>query len=173
MPTFLFFVIPLAAFGIGMIVFRFQLRRARRLRLAREPFPREWEEYLATNLPLYRKLPPELKDELHGHIHIFLDEKRFEGCAGLEVTDEMRICVAAQACMLLLNRKTRRYSKKSAATVIQQHAYCSARSRANRYGTSSTGCKVVAVRTGFPIRMLSRCLRIWKKYRLSHQRLIQ
>ena len=46
------------------------------------------------------------KTELLGHIQIFLAEKSFEGCAGLELTDEMRVVIAAQACLLLLHRKT-------------------------------------------------------------------
>ncbi len=40
---------------------------------------------------------------------IFLAEKRFEGCAGLEITDEMRVTIAAHACLLLLHRKTDYY----------------------------------------------------------------
>jgi Mlc titration factor MtfA (ptsG expression regulator) len=33
-------------------------------------------------------------------------EKRFEGCAGLTINDEIRVVIAAQACLLLLHRKT-------------------------------------------------------------------
>jgi Mlc titration factor MtfA (ptsG expression regulator) len=35
---------------------------------------------------------------------VFLAEKRFVGCADLKVTDLMRVTIAAQACVLLLNR---------------------------------------------------------------------
>jgi Mlc titration factor MtfA (ptsG expression regulator) len=48
---------------------------------------------------------------LHARINVFLDEKRFEGCGGLEITDEIRVTIAAQACMLLLNRKTKCYPR--------------------------------------------------------------
>ena len=37
---------------------------------------------------------------------MFLAEKRFEGCGGLAITDEIRVTIAAQACLLLLHRKT-------------------------------------------------------------------
>jgi hypothetical protein len=37
---------------------------------------------------------------------VFLAEKHFEGCGGFEITDEVRVIVATQACMLLLNRET-------------------------------------------------------------------
>jgi Mlc titration factor MtfA (ptsG expression regulator) len=36
-------------------------------------------------------------------------EKRFEACAGLELTDEIRVTIAAQACLLLLHRETDYY----------------------------------------------------------------
>ncbi|PYL21800.1 MAG: hypothetical protein DMF41_01170, partial [Verrucomicrobia bacterium] len=44
--------------------------------------------------------------ELLGHIQVFLAEKRFEGCGDLELTDDIRVTIAAQACLLLLHRKT-------------------------------------------------------------------
>ncbi len=44
--------------------------------------------------------------ELLGHIQVFLAEKRFEGCGGFEITDEVRVTIAAQACLLLLHRET-------------------------------------------------------------------
>jgi len=37
---------------------------------------------------------------------VFLAEKRFEGCGGFAITDEVRVTIAAQACLLLLHRKT-------------------------------------------------------------------
>ena len=46
------------------------------------------------------------RSELLAHIQVFLNEKRFEGCAGLVMNDEIRVTVAAQACLLLLRRKT-------------------------------------------------------------------
>ena len=44
--------------------------------------------------------------ELLGHIQVFLAEKRFEGCGGFEITNEVRVTIAAQACLLLLHRGT-------------------------------------------------------------------
>lgn len=61
---------------------------------------------LDENVPLYRRLPLIDRGELHGHIHVFLAEKRFSGCGGLQITDEIRVVVAAQACVLLLHRDT-------------------------------------------------------------------
>src|SRR5690606_1990650 len=42
--------------------------------------------------------------QLKGHILVFIAEKDFIGCKGLEITDDMRVTIAAQACLLILNR---------------------------------------------------------------------
>jgi Mlc titration factor MtfA (ptsG expression regulator) len=42
-------------------------------------------------------------------VAVFLDEKNFEGAGGLEMTDEIRVTIAAQACVLLLHRDTDYY----------------------------------------------------------------
>lgn len=76
------------------------------------------------SLILYQRMPQELKEELQGKIAIFLDEKRFEGCAGLIVTDEMRVTVAAGACVLLLNKKSDCYPKLP-SVILYPHAYFS------------------------------------------------
>jgi Mlc titration factor MtfA (ptsG expression regulator) len=55
---------------------------------------------------LYRVLPQDLRDELHRHINVFLEEKTFEGCGGLTITDDIRVTIASLACVLLLNRNT-------------------------------------------------------------------
>jgi Mlc titration factor MtfA (ptsG expression regulator) len=82
-------------------------RAARRRRSVREqPFPPEWRRVLARRVPYLRQLPQGLHTQLEGHVRVFLSEKRFVGCDGLTVTDEMRVTIAAQACLLLLNRGT-------------------------------------------------------------------
>jgi Mlc titration factor MtfA (ptsG expression regulator) len=83
---------------------RWQVLRRNSLRDA--PFPDAWRVVLEGNVGLYRKLPLPLRAQLHGHIQVFLHNKTFLGCAGFEVTDEVRLIVAAQACVLLLNRET-------------------------------------------------------------------
>jgi Mlc titration factor MtfA (ptsG expression regulator) len=84
---------------------RFWKDRQRR-KLRAQPFPESWVSVLESHSELYRRLPAADKDELHGHIHVFLTEKHFEGCGGLTLTDDIRVVIAAQACMLLLHRDT-------------------------------------------------------------------
>lgn len=81
-------------------------RQRRRDELRARPFPQEWERILHERFALYERLPVPDRDELKGHIHVFLDEKRFEGCDGFEITDEVRVTVAGYACLLLLHRDT-------------------------------------------------------------------
>lgn len=85
------------------------LKKRRRERLRAQPFPADFEQTLAANVPVYRHLPADLRAQLHGHIHVFLSEKHFEGCNGLEITDEVRVTIAGEACLLILNRETEYY----------------------------------------------------------------
>ncbi len=78
----------------------------RRRRLRKTPLSAEAWGVLERNLPYLKSLTSEDRGELAGLVQIFLDEKRFEGCGGLEITPEIRLVVAAQACMLLLRRET-------------------------------------------------------------------
>jgi Mlc titration factor MtfA (ptsG expression regulator) len=82
----------------------FKTRRRQRLR--RQPLPEEFRGSIERNVKFFRRLSPNDQAELLGHVQVFLAEKRFEGCAGLEVTPEMRVTIAAQACLLLLHRRT-------------------------------------------------------------------
>ncbi len=51
------------------------------------------------------------QQQLKKNILLFLADKSFHGCNGLIINDEMRITIAAEACLLLLNRKTSIYSR--------------------------------------------------------------
>jgi Mlc titration factor MtfA (ptsG expression regulator) len=89
----------------------FGFTRRRRERLRAQPFPEEWRHILERNVPYYRCLTPEDQLELQGHIQVFLAEKRFEGLGKppVAITDEVRVTIAAQACILLLHRETDYY----------------------------------------------------------------
>jgi Mlc titration factor MtfA (ptsG expression regulator) len=82
------------------------LKERRRRRLRSRPFPEDWLGTIKRNVAFFRRLSARDQAELLGHVQVFLAEKRFEGCDGLEITDEVRVTIAAQACLLLLHRKT-------------------------------------------------------------------
>jgi Mlc titration factor MtfA (ptsG expression regulator) len=85
----------------------FARRKARRReRLRSRPFPNEWREVLVKKFPLFRRLNAADQRELEGLIQVFFDEKRIEACGGFEMKDEVRVLIAAQACLLLLHRET-------------------------------------------------------------------
>jgi Mlc titration factor MtfA (ptsG expression regulator) len=105
----LWFILLATLVICAVILGRWYLRGIRRKHLMAKSFPPEWEEIIARNIPLYAHLPASLKHQLHGHIQVLLAEKHFEGCGGLEMTDEIKVTIAAQASILLLNRKPRYY----------------------------------------------------------------
>jgi MtfA peptidase len=82
------------------------LKQRRRRWLRAQPFPKDWRQIIERNVSFFQRLSVNDQVELLGHIQVFLAEKRFEGCGGLELTDEIVVTVAAQACLLLLHRKT-------------------------------------------------------------------
>ena len=98
-----------------MVLDLFKSRRRSRLRSS--PPPAEWRKILEQNLPVFTRLSLEDQSELLGHTKIFLAEKHFEGAGGLELTDEMRVTIAAQACLLLLHRDTDYYPELTSIIV--------------------------------------------------------
>jgi Mlc titration factor MtfA (ptsG expression regulator) len=80
-------------------------RRSGNLRVRHFAFPARWLAILEQNVPLYRRLPVDLRSRLQDRIINFVDGKRWKHCGGLEaVTDEMKVTIAGQACFLLLGR---------------------------------------------------------------------
>ena len=78
------------------------LKKHRHARVLETPFPPAWTAILEANVPLYAHLDETDRRTLRDKTQIFLAEKRFEGCGGLELTDEIRVTIAAHACVLLL-----------------------------------------------------------------------
>lgn len=94
----------LAVMAAGFAYPGWRLRRA----LA-QPLRSDWRAILERTIPMYRNMSGELQHQLQKLVQQFLFQKKFVGCAGLEVDDEMRVTIAGQACLLLLNRPTRVY----------------------------------------------------------------
>lgn len=116
-------------------------RNRRRERLRATPLPDEWRSIVQRNVPYCQCLPPETLTELEGFIQIFLAEKSFEGAGGLTMTDEIRLTIAAQACMLLLGREPHFYPGLD-AIIVYPHAYVSRMARRRPDGTVSDAPQV-------------------------------
>jgi len=120
----------------------FSLRKWRRNRIAARQFPVQWLEILEKNVSLYNHLSADDKAELQRHILIFIAEKRFEGCGGLKITNEIKVIIAAGACMLLLHRKADYYPDLS-SILVYPHAFIVHRAKHLSCGVVSEGPQVL------------------------------
>jgi len=103
----IFIGVLLIAYSVGKPYWReYQRDKLRSL-----PFKKQWRKIIQQRMPYFRQMPPDLQLQLKQNIQVFLAEKNFEGCNGVKINDEIRITIAAQACLLLLNRKTNFYPK--------------------------------------------------------------
>ncbi|MCA8922193.1 MAG: zinc-dependent peptidase [Planctomycetes bacterium] len=128
-------------------------RRWRRRRVRERPFPAAWREHLVERVPLYQELDDAERAELEGHVQVLLAEKHFEGCDGLEITDEVRVTIAGHAALLLLHRDTDYFSRLQTVLVYPRgyHAHGEERlpdgtvveGKRGRLGESWTGGVVV------------------------------
>jgi len=100
MPLFICFCLALLA-AAGIALWPLWVRR-RRARIAGRPFPAAWRRLLRRHVPLVARLPARQQLRLKGLMQVFLAEKPILGCRGLRVTDEIRITIAALACLPLL-----------------------------------------------------------------------
>ncbi|MEO8841470.1 MAG: M90 family metallopeptidase [Kofleriaceae bacterium] len=80
------------------------LTERRRRHLLETPFPAEWTQILEHNVAVYALLAPAEQQHLRDLTQVFVAEKNFEGCGGLELTDEIRVTIAGSACQMLLGR---------------------------------------------------------------------
>lgn len=76
-------------------------RPLRRMRLARQPIPPEWRDALLKEVRFYRDLDPEGRGRFERNVRYFLAEHEIEGVAGVEITEEIRLLIAAGAAVLL------------------------------------------------------------------------
>ena len=98
-------VLLIAAVVLAILILSPRYTAWRRDRARRAPFPEAWRSILRRNVAAYRTLPRERRAKLEELIGVFIAEKRFTGCAGQAIDDEVRLTIAAQACLLLLGRE--------------------------------------------------------------------
>ncbi len=76
-------------------------QHTRRARLLAAPLSPDQRRLIKERVPLYNRLPQQLRQGLDGKINLFLGQVDFRGCNGLKVTEEMRLTIAAQACLMV------------------------------------------------------------------------
>ncbi|MCH2181366.1 MAG: zinc-dependent peptidase [Mariniblastus sp.] len=78
----------------------FQNRR--RAQILAPPFPPAWQTFLENNMGFYRRLDDSERAKLQDITRIMVAEKNWEGHAGLEMCDEIKVTVAGMAALMLL-----------------------------------------------------------------------
>jgi Mlc titration factor MtfA (ptsG expression regulator) len=101
----------------------FGIKTKRRQRLRSQPFPAAWLDIIQRNVPHYQRLTTDEREQLQAFIQVFVAEKNFEGCAGLEMTDEIKVTVAAYACILLLHLEHHDYYPRLQSILVYPDAY--------------------------------------------------
>jgi len=109
-------LLPVFVVLIAFILY-FYFSRWREQRLRSKPLPAQWLTILEAGMPVYSSLSQAEKSKLHQLIQLFIAKKRFYGCGGLTITDEMRVTIAAEACLLLLSKGWSVYPKLSSVLV--------------------------------------------------------
>lgn len=86
------------------------LAARRRRAILETPFPEDWVRYIRRNMAHYAQLSADEQQQLRDLTQVFVEEKTWRGCGGLELIDEIRVTIAAQACLLVLNLDHELYS---------------------------------------------------------------
>lgn len=141
MPAFIIFCLALLL--IGWLIGQPWLTERRRQRIRARPFPAAWRDILKRRVPYVRALPADLQLQLKQLIQVFLAEKAFIGCDGLEITDEIRVTIAAQACLLILNRP-RDYYPGLRQILVYPDSFVVQRGHTDPAGVAHEGRQVLA-----------------------------
>jgi Mlc titration factor MtfA (ptsG expression regulator) len=76
-------------------------RALRRSRIRAQAFAPHWRDVLRRRMPAFALLPADVQWRLKKNAQVLMAETPFIGCAGLQITDEMRVLVSVQAVLLL------------------------------------------------------------------------
>lgn len=121
----------LALVVAGAFGFRYWSKKRLRANLLAAGLSDYQRDIVADQVPLTKKLPAKLRGKLEGKINLFLNQVEFTGCNGLEVNEEMRLSIAAQACILIANTDT--WYEKLHTILIYPSAFKSRMTEHNGY----------------------------------------
>jgi Mlc titration factor MtfA (ptsG expression regulator) len=128
---------------IGYTIVKPYWRAHQRSKVKSMPFKKEWRKIIQKRMPYFRQMPADLQLQLKDHIQVFLAEKNFIGCNGVKITDEIKITIAAQACLLILNRKTDYYGKLQ-TILVYPRAFIKEQQNINSDGVQYTNTQALA-----------------------------
>lgn len=78
------------------------LRNRRRKKILATPMPEHWAAILEHNVAQLSRLTTQQRSLLYQRVQIFVKEKYWEGCNGFEITEEVKLTIAGQACLITL-----------------------------------------------------------------------
>ena len=93
------------------------LTERRRRRILAQPFPAAWDAIIDREVAISHRLDPRARQRLRDLVQVFIAEKHWEGCGGLELTEEIQVVIAAQACVLVLGRDLSLYDDVSSILI--------------------------------------------------------
>lgn len=103
------------------------LEKRRVRKILEQPFKDEWRSLLEAEMLHWRYLSEEKRLHLEHLTQVFVGIKNWEGCNGLDITEEMQVLIAAQACLLILNLPHNLYRRVESilvypTAIIPRHA---------------------------------------------------
>jgi len=104
-------IVAAALVALAAILLPPAIQRRRRRHTAAQSLSASQRACIARNVPCADSVPDGLRVRFEGLVRTFLAEKEFVGCNGLVITDEIRVTIAAHACLLLLGRPGRIYDE--------------------------------------------------------------
>lgn len=114
------------------------LKQRRRAKLLAQPFLSAWEGIIEANVFHDQQLDPEQRAKLRQLVAIFVAEKHWEGCHGLAISDEIKVTIAAQACLLVVGLDEV-YFDHVVSILVYPTAYVGAETEISRAGVVIEG----------------------------------
>lgn len=105
------------------------LKIHRRKKLLAEPFPEAWRRTIEHNVRLYGTLTADEQARVRSYVQVFAAEKNWEPCAGLIMTDEIRVTIAAQVGILVLGLSPIEYFDHVLSVLVYPDTYVAEQSQ--------------------------------------------
>jgi len=113
------------------VAYHFWSKRQKRQSLLASHLSDHQRDIITRQVPILHRMPPHLRARLDGKINLFLNQVSFHGCDGLDVTEEMELSIAAQACLLVVN--TSLWYDNLTTVLIYPNAFKSRQARHSGY----------------------------------------
>jgi Mlc titration factor MtfA (ptsG expression regulator) len=93
----------------------------RRKRILTSPLPEDWRRVMERNVAIYSRLSPAERERLTQVVKVMVAERAFVGCRGVQISDEMKVTIAAQAGLLLLGEEGYYFDRVPTIFVYPNH----------------------------------------------------